>query len=61
MTNGRELNYREFSNQPHIKHLDEANKKYQYNLYSMQILAARKAAAANNQNRMNAGQNNQPK
>ena len=53
MTNGRELNYREFSNQPHIKHLDEANKKYQYNLYSMQILAARKAAAANNQNRMN--------
>ena len=33
MTNVRELSYKEFSNQPHIKHLDEVKKRYQYFVY----------------------------
>jgi hypothetical protein len=58
MTNGRALNYREFSNQPHIKHLDEVNKKYQYNLYSVQMATLKRLSTAN---LTNLGQNNQQK
>jgi hypothetical protein len=58
MTNGRTLNYKEFSNQPHIKHLDEVNKKYQYNLYSVQMATLKRLSTAN---LTNLGQNNQQK
>ena len=58
MTNVRELNYKEFSNQPHIKHLDEVNKKYQYNLYSVQMATLKRLSTTNH---TNVGQNNQQK
>ena len=58
LINGKELSYSEFINQPHIKHLDEVNKKYQYNLYSVQIATLKRLSTTN---RTNVGQNNQPK
>lgn len=33
LINGKELSYTEFINQPHIKHLDEVKKRYQYFVY----------------------------
>jgi hypothetical protein len=50
LINTKELTYMEFINQPHIKHLDEARKKYQYfvygQLFAMQrnIFLSRKSA-----------------
>ena len=50
LINGKELSYTEFINQPHIKHLDEVKKRYQYfvygRLFAMQrnIFLSRKSA-----------------
>lgn len=33
LINSKELTYMEFINQPHIKHLDEVKKRYQYFVY----------------------------
>ena len=58
LINTKELTYMEFINQPHIKHLDEVNKKYQYNLYSVQMATLKRLSTTNH---TNVGQNNQQK